>query len=69
MCHYPDKADTKAGPGLKGLFQKDQMSVSGWEVTDDNIRKQLKTPFDKMPAFPDQTEQEIQAIIAYLRSL
>lgn len=69
MCHYPDKTEPKVGPGLKGLFQKDQMSVSGWEVTDDNIRKQLTAPFDNMPAFPDQTEQEVQAIIAYLRSL
>ena len=69
MCHFTDKEETRVGPGLKGLYQKGQMAVSGWEVSDDNIRRQLKSPFDNMPSFPDQTEEDIQAIIAYLRSL
>ena len=69
MCHFTDKEDTKIGPGLKGFYQKSQMPVSGWDVTDDNIRRQMRTPFAAMPAFPDQSEDEIQALISYLRSL
>ncbi|MEE9495744.1 MAG: c-type cytochrome [Desulfobacterales bacterium] len=45
------------------------MAKSGWKVTDDNVRRQLKTPYANMPPFPDLTEEEKQAIIAYLRSL
>ena len=69
MCHYPDQAETKVGPGLKGLYKKDQMSISGWKVTDDNVRRQLKTPYANMPPFPDMTEEEMQALIAYLHAL
>ena len=69
MCHFTNKEETKIGPGLKGLYKKNQLPVSGWEVTDDNIRRQLRTPFAGMPAFPDQTEEEIQAIISYLQTL
>ena len=69
MCHYSDQTETKVGPGLKGLFKKDRMAKSGWKVTDDNVRRQLKTPYADMPPFPDLTEEEKQVIIAYLRSL
>jgi uncharacterized membrane protein len=69
LCHYSDQTETKVGPGLKGLYKKDRMAQSGWKVTDDNVRRQLKTPYADMPPFPDLTEEEKQAIIAYLRSL
>lgn len=69
MCHYPDQTETKVGPGLKGLYKKDHMAKSGWKVTDENIIRQLKTPYANMPPFPDLTEEEIRAMIAYLRSL
>ena len=69
MCHYADKTDKKVGPGLKGLYAKGQMTVSGWEVTDENVRRQIKTPFADMPAFPDMSEEEIQALIDHLQSL
>jgi len=69
MCHYADRTDKKVGPGLKGLYAKDQMTVSGWEMTDENVRRQLKTPFADMPPFADLSEEEIQALIDYLQSL
>jgi mono/diheme cytochrome c family protein len=45
MCHYSDQTEAKVGPGLKGLYKKDHMAKSGWKVTDDNIKRQLKTPY------------------------
>ena len=69
MCHFTHKEDTKIGPGLKDLYKRGQMPVSGWEVTDDNVRRQMRTPFAAMPAFTDQSEEEIQALLDYLRSL
>ena len=68
MCHYSDQTETIVGPGLKGLYTMDRLAKSGWEVTDDNVRRQLKTPYANMPPFPDLTEEEKQALIAYLRN-
>lgn len=68
-CHYVDKTETKIGPGLKGLFSRDSMPLSGRTVSDAEIRHQFKAPFDKMPPFPRLTEEEIKALIAYLKTL
>jgi mono/diheme cytochrome c family protein len=68
-CHFADKTDAKIGPGLKGLFQRKTLPVSGREVTEENIRKQLKTPFIAMPSFPDLPEEEVQALVAFLEVL
>jgi uncharacterized membrane protein len=69
ICHYADKTDTKIGPGLKGLFNLESMPSSGVPVSDDNIRKQLKTPYQNMPPFFDLPEEDIEALTAYLRTL
>ena len=68
-CHNPDKAEYKIGPGLKGLFKMENMPVSGRPVTEANVRLQLKTPFKNMPAFPELSEEKIEALIAYLKTL
>ena len=68
-CHYVDKTDTKIGPGLKGLFGRDTLPVSGWPATEASIRKQLKTPFGSMPAFADMPEEEVRALLVFLKSL
>ena len=69
FCHFTDSADTKVGPGLKGLFALEKMPVSGWTVSKENIEQQLKTPFDEMPAFDQLTRAEIDELAAYLKSL
>jgi len=44
--------------------------VSGREVTGENIREQLESPFRDMPSFADRlTEEEVDALIDYLKSL
>jgi cytochrome c2 len=68
-CHYADKAETKIGPGLQGLFNLKSMPSSGVPVSNANIRKQLKTPFKNMPPFSDLPEEDIEALIAYLKTL
>ncbi len=69
VCHYPDKSEAKIGPGLKGLFKKGQLPFSKKPVTEDAIISQLRTPIDKMPPFPDLSQEQIQALIAYLKTL
>lgn len=68
-CHYADSTDTKIGPGLKGLFKRDTLPISGWAVTEDNIRKQLKTPSRAMPSFASLPEEEVKAVLAFLKTL
>lgn len=68
-CHYADKGDSKLGPGLKGLFQKDLLPVSGHRVTEENIRKQLREPFRTMPSFGSLNAEEISDLVAYMRTL
>ena len=69
FCHYADKTETKIGPGLQGLFNLKSMPSSGVPVSSANIRKQLKTPFKNMPPFSDFPEEDIEALIAYLKTL
>lgn len=68
-CHYADRPDTKIGPGLKELFKRDKLPMSGRAVTEDNIRKQLKTPFRAMPSFAGLPEEEVKALVAFLKTL
>ena len=68
-CHYADKGEIKIGPGLKDLFKKDKLPASARPVTEDNIRRQLMEPFRGMPAYPDLPEKELQALLAFLKSI
>lgn len=69
FCHFTDSTDTKVGPGLKGLFQKKKMSVSGWPLSPESVRRQLKTPFDQMPPFGSLNNEETSTLTDYLKSL
>lgn len=69
FCHVTDSTDTKVGPGLKGLFDREKMPVSGWPVSAEGLRRQLKSPYNQMPSFENLTEEEIESLTSYLRSL
>ena len=68
-CHLTDSTATKIGPGLKGVFKGDKFLVSGWPVSEDNFRKQLQKPFDKMPPFGHLPPEQVEALIAYLKTI
>ena len=69
LCHFADKSETKIGPGFKGLFNRGQLPVSQKPVSEDAIANQLKSPVGKMPPFPDLSPEQIQALVAYLKTL
>lgn len=69
FCHFSDQSKTKAGPGLKGLFQMDKLPISKKPVTSENIEQQLKTPINKMPSFKRLKDDEINSLIDYLETL
>ena len=67
-CHHADSTATKVGPGLKGVFQQDKFPVSALQVSEDNFRKQLNTPFKLMPPFGHLSEQQVKELVAYLKT-
>lgn len=69
VCHFPDKTETKVGPGLKGLFQREKLPISGRPATDTNVRLTLKTPIDQMPPFNWLSEEQVDELIAFLKTL
>lgn len=69
VCHFTDSTATKIGPGLKGVFKGNKFPISGWQVSEDSFRKQLQEPFDKMPPFGNLPPEQVEALIAYLKTL
>ena len=70
QCHFTDSRKTKIGPGLQGLFNRVELPVSGREVTEENVRTQLKTPYENMPSFDDRlNEKQRDTLIEYLKTL
>lgn len=68
-CHFTDSTATKVGPGLKGLFTRDKFPASGLPATAENFRNQLKTPFRKMPPFGHLSDEQVNALLDYLKTL
>ena len=69
MCHYTDKKETKVGPGLAGLFSRDELPVSKRPVTEENVRGQLESPYENMPSYADMPKEKVEALLAYLKTL
>jgi hypothetical protein len=69
LCHYPDRKDKKKGPGLSGLFKNPKLPDSGLPVTEENVRERIVNGGDKMPSFKHLKEDELNAIIDYLKTL
>jgi hypothetical protein len=69
ICHYPDRKDKKVGPGLMGLFKSPKLPDSGLPVTDENVLERIVNGGDKMPPFRHLKEEELKAIVDYLKAL
>lgn len=69
-CHFPDSQEAKVGPGLAGLFEGEKLPVSGRPVSEETVRHQLNDPYENMPRLADDlSEQQIDDVIAYLKTL
>jgi len=69
FCHDARSTEEKVGPGLKGLLKNRRLPASGRPATTENIIRQFKQPFSRMPSFEYLSEKEISDIIAYLNTL
>ena len=68
-CHLTDSTGKKIGPGLKGLFKGDKFPISGRPITEENFRSLLKKPIAKMPPFGHLPNEEVEALVEYLKTL
>jgi len=69
FCHDTKSNTTVVGPGLKGVLKNKKLPVSKRPATPENIKQQLREPFNKMPSFNNLTEKDVGDIIAFLNTL
>jgi cytochrome c2 len=69
LCHDPWSTETIVGPGLKGVLKKTELPVSGRPAIAENIMKQLRQPFKRMPSFEYLSDEEVANLIAFLNTL
>jgi len=63
LCHYSDSFETKIGPGLKGIFTQKKLPVSKREISEENIRQQIISPYKNMPPFKELSKKDMDALI------
>lgn len=70
MCHFPDKADKKLGPGLKDLLKNKELPLSHKPATEASVREQIEKGSKAMPAFGKKlSAADLDALMAYLKTL
>ena len=69
-CHEPYSTRGKKGPGLKGVFKQQYLSLSGLPANDERITDIIKYGRAKMEGFNQvMTDQQIKDLLAYLHTL
>jgi mono/diheme cytochrome c family protein len=69
-CHEPYSSRGKKGPGLKGVFKQQYLSLSGLPANDARITDIVKFGRAKMEGFNQvMTDQQIKNLLAYLHTL
>jgi mono/diheme cytochrome c family protein len=64
VCHNLT-AEMKVGPGLAGLFDKDQLP-NGNPVNEENLKEWIVTGGGAMPGLP-LIEEQLEAVVAFLK--
>ncbi len=68
-CHFSDSAAKKVGPGLKGLFNNPKLPASGEPTSEKAVREIIVNGGKKMPPFKHLEQEDVTAVIDYLKSL
>ena len=68
-CHFSDSTDKKVGPGLKGLFKNSNLPATGKPVSEKAVRGIIVNGGKQMPPFKHLKQDDVAAIIEYLKSL
>ncbi len=69
-CHEPYSTRGKKGPGLKGVFQRKYLPLSGLPANDERVSDIIRLGRHEMPGYAQKlSPQEIQDLMAYLHTL
>ncbi|HTF42421.1 MAG TPA: cytochrome c [Terriglobales bacterium] len=69
-CHEPYSSRGKKGPGMKGVFQKPYLGLSGMPANDDRVTDIVRMGREKMPGFGQVLNPgQIRDLLAYLHTL
>lgn len=69
-CHEPYSTRGKKGPGLKGVFQRKYLSLSGLPANDERVTDIIRLGRNEMPAYSQKlSPQDVQDLLAYLHTL
>lgn len=70
VCHRADSTDPLNGPGLKGLYKKPYLPVSGLKVSDQQIIETIKHGRKNMPPMGGlMDDRQLADLLAYLKTL
>ena len=68
-CHRPYSTKGRKGPGLKGVFQHQYLSLSGLPANDERVTDIIRNGRPDMPGFSQVLSgQDIQDLLAYLHT-
>lgn len=69
-CHAPYSTRGRQGPGLKGVFKRQYLPMSGLPANDARVGEIIRLGRNKMEGFGNVlTEQQIQDLLAYMHTL
>lgn len=69
-CHAPYSSKKRQGPSLKGVFNREDLPVSGMPANDDRVRDVIRMGRNKMDGFGNVlTDEQINDLVAYLHTL
>ncbi len=69
-CHRPDSTKGKKGPGLKGIFQHQYLSLTGLPANDKRVSDIIRNGRPDMTGYGQVlSQQDMQDLLAYLHTL
>lgn len=69
-CHAPYSTRGRQGPGLKGVFKRQYLPMSGFPANDARVGEIIRIGRNKMEGYGKVlTEQQIQDLLAYMHTL
>ena len=69
-CHQPYSTRGRKGPGLKGIFQHQYLSLSGLPANDERVTDIIRLGRNEMPGVSQKlNQQDIEDLLAYLHTL
>jgi mono/diheme cytochrome c family protein len=69
-CHEPYSSKGKKGPGLKGVFQRQYLPLSGLPANDERVTDIIRSGRNEMPGYSQKlSQQELQDLLVYMHTL